>query len=257
MPVTTMGFEYSRKAVAHSDIDALHQDLLTGMNQFVRHSKPVILTVCTTGLGGAMQLKQYVEQHGDVSGFDVVPLAVSDDEQLRARMSAILNDTIIHCVVGAHDPLLYHIPFIAISEVFGVDPSRLPDLIHLRQKAKEAQRGQTDYEAVYAYLAEHLEHVEIEKLKKLLPAVIGQINSEMAALSFDTDLGLLVHLACAINRTLAGEGTPAILRREQVISGNRDAYRALRAIVRPLERAFKVIFNDDELAALLIIILKL
>ena len=257
MPITTVGFEFSRRAAVQGDIDALHRDFLTNVSGFISAKKPVILTLCSTGRGGAMQLKHYVEQHGDLESFEVIPLAIQDDDRLKAEMAAILNDTFIHCVIGSTDPKLYNIPFISISDVFASEQSRLPDLLHLRRQTKEKQRSQLDDEAVYAYLNEHLEHVEITKLKMLLPAAIGQINSEMAALSFDTDLGLLVHLACAINRLLAGEGTPAILRREQVIARNKDAYRTLRGIIKPLERTFKVIFNDDELAALLIIIYKL
>lgn len=257
MPITTVGFEFSRRAAAQGDIDTLHRDFLTNVSGFISSKKPVILTLCSTGQGGAMQLKHYVEQHGNVEEFEVIPLAIQDDDRLKAEMAAILNDTVIHCVVGSHDPKLYNIPFISISEVFSTEPARLPDLLHLRRQTKEKQRSQMDDEAVYAYLDEHLEHVEIAKLKALLPAAIGQINSEMSALSFDTDLGLLVHLACAINRLLAGEDTPAVLRREQVIARNRDAYRTLRGIMKPLERAFKIIFNDDELAAILIIVYKI
>jgi len=257
MPITTMGFEFSRRAAVQGDIDVLHRDFLSSISGLVTVNKPVILTLCGTGQGGALQLKQYLDQHGDDGDFDVIPLSTQDGEQLKAEMSAILNDTVIHCVVGTHDPGLYSIPFIPISEVFATDPDRLPDLLHLRSQTKEKRRSQMDYDVVYTYLDEHLEHVESVRLKKLLPVAIGQINSEMAALSFDADLGLLVHLACAINRILAGEDTPTILRREQVITLHRDAYRTLRGIVKPLERAFKIIFNDDELAALLIIIYKL
>jgi transcriptional regulatory protein LevR len=256
MPITTAGFEFSRKAAAQRDVDALHRELSADVRGFLTAKKPVIITLCTTGKGGALQLKQYVERYGDADAFEVIPLAIREEAQLKGEIAAILNETNIHCVVGTHDPQLFGIPFIPISDVFSVEPHRLPELIK-RQQTKEKQRGQVDYEAIYAYLREQLEHVEITKLQKLLPIALTHINSEMAELSFDAEIGLMIHLACAINRISAGETPPVSLQREQVIARNRDGYRILRGIVRPLERAFKVIFNDDELASLLIIIYKI
>jgi Transcriptional antiterminator len=257
MPITTTGFEFSRRAAILGDIDALHRDFLSEIGGLITAKKPIIVTLCGTGQGGAQQLKDYIEEHGSADGFEIVALAMHNENQLKEDMAAILNDTVIHCVIGVYDPQLFGIPFIPIGEIFSTDPAKLPDLLQLRNETKEKQRSKTDYEAIYAYLDEHLEHVEIEKLKKLLPVSIEQINSEVAPLSFDTEIGLMMHLACVINRSIAKETTPVNLFREQIISRNREAYRTLRGIAKPLERAFKIILNDDEIAAMLTIIYKL
>ena len=76
-------------------------------------------------------------------------------------------------------------------------------------------------------------------------------------MSIDTEVGLLMHLACSINRIVAKEPIPRNLHKDEIIHDNEDCYKKLLKVMKPLERSFGIIFTDDEMANLITIINKL
>lgn len=257
LPLVNVAFETARQAAMEGDLDTLYKNTLQNLSTTTGERPKVIVTLCATGEGGAQQLKRYIEQHGAAGDMAVVALPLYDEGMLRERLADIMKAATIHCLVGTHDPQLFGIPFISISQVLGAKPKELPAVLRMSRQAKEKEKSKMDFAAVFGYLDEQLDHVPGKLLQKNLPPVIEAINAAVAELSFDTEIGLMVHIACAVNRLLAGEPTPQNLHREQIIERYKPEYRKLVGILKPLEKSCKVIFNDDELVTILTIIYKL
>lgn len=255
-PLVELCFSMAREAAAEEDIDTAHRNILRLMEAFVKPKPKVIVTLCSTGEGGAQELKRYIERQGGAEGMKVVPLAFSDRERLREELLALGERAMVHCVVGPHDPKLFGIPFVSIAQVFEAPPERLPDLLELRRRDKERERSRSNFDAVYDYLSEHLERVDIGRLKRALPQAIEDINASILEMPFDTEVGLFLHIACNIERLLSGGQTPPHVQREQLLQKYAKAYKELRRILRPVEKAFKIILNDDELAYLITILFR-
>jgi transcriptional regulatory protein LevR/transcriptional regulator with AAA-type ATPase domain len=253
LPIIRLGVEWARKAAVTEDVDVLYQTMLQSFEASRPSQSRVIVTLCASGEGGAKELKHYIEQHGDVQDFQVVPLAMADQDHLRMNLQALQQKSIIHCIIGVRDPELFGIPFIPISEILGADPANLPQVLRFKNREK----NRIDFDEVFNYLGEQLEHVNIGKLRRHLPKVIEQINQDVEPMSLDTEIGLLMHIACNINRMLGKEPLLQNMRKEQILNSYDAVYKKILQILKPLERTFDVIFTDDELANLIMIIKKL
>lgn len=253
MPVTTVGIELARRTLTEDHLDNVLRQTLKSIGAAGMYHKKYIVTLCTTGKGGAEELKRYLERYGQLNGTEVVPMAVTDREALKDALKKLMNTGLILCVVGTFDPQLFSIPFLPISEVFRVRKENLPQLLRMEREAK----NQMDYDAMFAYLGEQLEHINMEKLKRLLPEVIREINEEVAELPLDTEAGLLIHLSCCIDRLIAKEPTTGNPRKKKILSAYDRELKQLLKIMKPLEKAFHVIINDDEIANILTMIYQL
>lgn len=257
LPITDFVLEMSQRAATEDNIDVLY----SGIMEFVSHQNQpvpnVIVTLCATGEGGATELKRYIEQYVANDAVKVVTLATSNREELREKLSQIMEYAKIQCFVGTYDPRMFGIPFVPVSEVFSSDPEKLFYILSVNRQEKEKQMERIDYEEIFQYMAEHLELVDISKLKKILPKVLTSINTEIVPLSSDTEIGLFLHIPCSIERLLEKEKVPICAKKSQIIKEYGNEYKKLLKILKPLEKTFSVIFNDDEIAVLLTIIFKL
>ena len=252
-PITTMGIELARKALVEENLDKVYQEALQDLNYLTKRSKNYIVALCTTGKGGAEELKRYIEKFGQLKDTEVIPLAISDRETLSETFKNIMKTGVILCVVGTYDPKLYSIPFISISEVFGTKKENLPKVLSLEKQAK----AKIDYDAMFEYLDEQLKFVNISKLKRVLPELLNSINVNIAELSLDTEVGLLIHIACCIDR-LIGKGTSVVnYRKKMILSKYADEFTTLLKIFKPVEKNFGIIVSDDEIANILTIIYQL
>ena len=118
---------------------------------------------------------------------------------------------------------------------------------------KEA-KAKIDYDAMFAYLGEQLTHTDIEKLRKILPDIMKEINSAFMELSLDAEAGLLIHISCCIDRLLAKQEVATNPRKAAILLQYDKEFKKLLKIVKPLEKTFHVIINDDEIANILTII---
>jgi Transcriptional antiterminator len=252
-PITLMGIEWARKAAITDDVNTLYQNILNTLQLNNKPMSKIIVTLCTTGEGGAQELKKYIEQHGEIHEMRVVSLATTDREQLRENLRSLQEQAVVHCIVGTVDPKLFGIPFIPISDVLSSDPCELPEILRFKNREK----SQINFDEVFNYLHEQLEDVDVKKLQKMLPPIIDQINCEIMRMSIDSEIGLLMHIACSINRMNAKESIPQNLHKEQILKTNEACYKKLLKILKPLERSFNVIFTDDEMANIIMIINKL
>ncbi|MGD0708137.1 MAG: PRD domain-containing protein [Anaerolineaceae bacterium] len=253
LPMSMVGIECARKAAVADNVDNLYQSIVNSLQQYGKPMDRVIVTLCTTGEGGAQELKKYIEKHGDIRDMKVIPLSIADFEQLRENLRMLQEQAIVYCIVGTNDPKLFSIPFIPISDVLGVDPSELPEVLRFKNRDK----SRINFDEVFTYLGEQLEHVEIKKLRKMLPQIIDQINDEITHMSLDTEVGLLMHIACYLNRVNGKEPIPQNLHKDQILENNDACYKKLLKILKPLERSFEILFTNDEMANIIMIIKKL
>lgn len=252
-PITLASIELARRATSADDVDILYQNVIQNFQNFTKSLKQIIVTLCTTGEGSAQELKKYIEKYGEVQEMEIVSLSTVDQGQLHDQIQALQTNAIIHCIIGVNDPKLFGIPFISISDVLGADPAALPQILRL----KIHEKNRIDFDEVFDYLGEQLEHVDIKKMQRTLPPVIEQINRDILYMSIDTEIGLLIHIACSINHILAKDPIPKNIHKEQILKDHSKCYKSLLRIIKPLEHTFGIIFSDDELANIIMIINKL
>ena len=252
VPVTTLGIELARRTLTENDPDKILQSTVESIDGLDCYRK-YIVTLCTTGKGGAEELKRYIEKYGQLEDTEVIPISVTEKELLRDNLKHLMTTGVVQCIVGTYDPGMFAIPFLPISEVFGARKESLPRLLRLEKEAK----AKIDYDAMFAYLGEQLTHTDIEKLRKILPDIMKEINSAFMELSLDAEAGLLIHISCCIDRLLAKQEVATNPRKAAILLQYDKEFKKLLKIVKPLEKTFHVIINDDEIANILTIIYQL
>ncbi len=260
VPGTLIALDCSRKASSMISLEELYESVINSyqaafaqvLESYERQTNhKVIITLCMSGRGGAVQMKNYLEKHMTLDNIDVLPLAISDHAYLLEEINRIKQNHEILYVIGTYNPHLYGIPFISISRLFETPADKLDMLLTIDSIAREPS---VDYNAIYGYLMEQLPELDIRKLKKLLPRAIARIKKSAQGLSQDQELGLFVHIACMIHRIQAGQKMPINVNREKILSRSKRMYNDLRDILRPLEEEFEVMISDDEMANIISII---
>lgn len=260
LPATLIALDCSRKASAIDSIDDLYQTVKDTYTEnysvaklsYQRQShRALIITLCMSGKGGAVSMKNYLEANLKLDEIDLVPMAISDRDYLLKEVNRLKKEHEILCIVGTYDPKLYQIPFISIAKLFETPVDKLPMLLAL----EELEFSPTvNYQGIYEYLSEQMPSLDMKALKKRLPKAINKLKKTTNGLTQDQELGLFMHIACSIYRIQQGEKSPANIHKDSVLLKNKRLYNDIKDILADLEEQFEINFNDDELANIICII---
>lgn len=254
IPITLLGIDIARKCSMESDVDLVYHSAnldFQNFNQRNNQRNSVIITLCHTGEGGALQLKNYIDQYSHL-GMKTIAFAISNRDALVKEVMNLKRIYNIHAFVSTYDPKLLGIPFIPISEVFRVKPEQI-DRILLFEPIHSTS---INYEQVYNYLEEQLKYTSISKLKTVLPECMDGL-SLLYSLNEDQILGIFVHMACLIERSLSGEVAKKNPDTQKIITALEDDYKAIAKILKRIEKTFKIIIGDHEIANLIMMVKKI
>ncbi len=251
IPITLIGIDVARRCSMETDIEYVYHIVSQEVNQSMKvtPSRRVIITLCHTGEGGAVQLKNYIDQYSHL-GMRTIALSVSDRKELLDEISEIQQRYEIYAFVGDYDPKLLGIPFISIQKVFENRSEVLDKILLFEPVGTETFNS---YENIYSHLEKSFEYTSINKLKNVLPNVIDEI-SDQYKLPSDQQIGLFIHLACVIERILARRDAEIKLDGQKIIDSNPDDYRFIRRVLKRVENVFKIIINDNEVATVIVIV---
>ena len=254
IPITLIGIDIARKCSMESDIDYVYHTAnleINKMNRSEEKHSDIIVTLCHTGEGGAIQLKRYIKQYSKL-GMKVIPLAISKRDKLLKEVIELQRTYRIHTFVGTYDPKLLGIPFISIGKIFENSQESLDKILMFEPVESNA----IDYSEVYKYFEEQFKYVSIPKLKTILPDVLDEFGI-LYTMSEDQRVGLFMHLACLIERLLDGNSAIENSEKSKIITVFKDEYNLTRKVLRRLEKNFNVIIDDNEIATIIMIIKKI
>lgn len=260
IPFTLVALECAQRASEGEDLDSVYKEVLRNCRDtlsLMRDSyqrmeqKKIIVTLCMTGQGGAVQIKKYLEKNTELKDTQIIPLAVSDREVLLKRINTLLEKHEIIGLIGTYDPKIHNIPFISIAKLFETPVEKLPLLL---ASPEEKTDTEVNYEEIYEYLKEQLPDLNIQKLRRHLPRAVSLIKKSSGGLNEAQELGLFMHLACSVSRLQAGQELGSNRRKEQIISHHKKLYGSIKEILKPMETAFNIKYNDDAVAGLIEIV---
>ena len=253
-PITLLGLDVARKCSQETDLEYVYHTTMREMKTMLQMNdsrKEIIITLCHTGEGGAFQLKQYIDQYSNL-GFKTVPLAISKREELISQVMALKKIYRIHCFVGTYDPKLMGIPFVSMTKVFENKPEAIDKILMF----EPIQSKQLDYSAVYSFLEEQFKCISVSKLKSILPSIIDELEI-IYSLSADQKVGLFVHIACLLENCKQGVCKQACKDADTILEDYPEDFKVVSKVLKPLEKAFKVIIDDNQMAAIIMILNKL
>jgi transcriptional regulatory protein LevR/transcriptional regulator with AAA-type ATPase domain len=259
LPMTLLALDAIIKLNNEESLDDVHKSILNnGFGSFAKlkdeyerldnTNKKVIVTLCASGSGSAIQMKQYIEKHMNLSNIQVVALAASDKKVMLDNINNYRKNGEILCVVGTYDPGLYDIPFISVGKLFNTPVDKLDLLLTVEPIHDEEL---IDYKALYEYLDKQLEYVNIYKIKNTIHKTIKKMTKKTRILGADEEMGLFLHIACLINRIKSGSELPINIHRDALLSKNKRTYNDIKDIIVDLEEDAEVVIGDDEIATII------
>lgn len=255
-PITLAGIDIARKCSMETDLDTIFHTASQDISNFVTKNfgnqrNSVIITLCHTGEGGAMQLKHYIDQYSKL-GMKTIALSISNRDGLINEVVNIKKIYNIHAFVGTYDPKLLGIPFISIVDVFASSSDNLDRILQFIPNINSS----INYEQVYSHLQEQLKYTSITKLKETLPSIVDELTV-MYSLDTNQILGIFMHIACAIEYILSGNKIRKQIDADSIIRKLPEDYKAVSKILKKLEKEFKIIIDDNEIATILMMVKKL
>ena len=251
IPITMIGIEAAHKCAMEKDVDSAHHLLcqeLRGFGFEDNHRNSVIITLCHTGEGGAVYLKNYIDQYSNL-GIKTIAMEFTDRKALLKEIMSLKKAYSIHAFVGTYNPKLLGIPFLSISALLEVSPENLDRILMFEPLSLPYM----NYAKVYDHLAEQFKYASISKIKSVLPQVVDELAGTYS-LDSEQTLGLFIHLACAIERILSGKYVEKNSDAKELVNALDEDYRTIARIVKQLEKAFKIIIDDNEIGTLIMIL---
>ena len=261
VPITLIALDCTRKVMMDGSLDDIHNNLMNSYtallpinqeNYYKVNSKKVILTLCMSGKGAAIQIKSYIEKHIQLNDIQVIPLSGIDKDVLIEEVNNFKEKYDILCVIGGYDPQLLGIRYLPITDIFQNEARELKQLLNLNSSNIEFN---DNFDAIFNHLKEELVLVDIDKLKIHLIKIIDEINHTQGCnFTQEQRLALMIHIACCIERIHEKAIIPVKVFKDDIISKNYDLYKCIKKNLSIIEEEFNVKFDDNEFANLISII---
>ena len=254
IPITLVGIDVARKCSMESDIDYVYHMANLEINKMRENTEKhnnIIVTLCHTGEGGAIQLKNYIDKYSNL-GMKTIALSISARDELLKEVTTLKRMYNIHSFIGTYNPKLFGIPFISIEKIFESTKEDLDRILMFHPVKSKL----SDYNKIYEHLEEEFKYVSISKLKTVLPGIIDEF-SLLYSLTEDQRMGLFMHLACLVERLLQGKSAKNNKYKDKIISIFEDEYQSTVKILKVLEKTFKIIIDDNEISTIIMIIKKI
>ncbi len=209
------------------------------------HREKVIFTVCSTGEGTAVYLKNVVDKalkKNGVEGVTVIEFNIGDKVKAVDNMKRIAGERDITAIVGSINPEMSDVPFIGLMEVVtGNGLEKVLSLVlggvHIKTDIKDEDRTMV-YGAIMDALDDNLNFFSGKKMMPFLDKYAGIIENENG-IKLDNHVYTLftMHIAYAIERLKFSERTVAV-------AGNENP------LVKAVYDDYGVVLEEDELKVL-------
>lgn len=245
------------KRLLESDRYTFKQNIVnTGINYLPK----VIITVCITGQGTAIKLKEIIEKRFDFHSYvKTVALDVKSFNEFDYKVKEIASKKEIVCVVGVSRPNAISVPFISIDEMlFGEGFKRLGNLLRkygVTERDNEQRSNKVinissrnvELRLVTEALDNYLNFLDG---KKLVPNVLSTIEKIEKLLGMKMNRGnfvtLLIHLCCMVER-LIFDKTLNEDKAKRVNSGRLELINNIKESISELEKAYNIKVPHTEL----------
>lgn len=260
IPLTLIALEIARRVDDGLSLEELHQAITDSMTDTLqvtqqihrRETRPrAIITLCMSGEGAALVMKDYIEQKGNIQDTEVVALALSDKRRLFSALKRLKKRFEIVCIVGTYNPHIFGIPFVSIATLYTTPIEQLEVAMYLQENVETFS---PTYEEVYHYLKEQQPGLDVTALKRYLPSFVKKLKSEVGGLKLNQEVGLFVHMASLISRLQTGGQVPKNPNTDRIITSQKRLYYQLVELLQPLEEEFGVTFPEDELANIISVV---
>ncbi|GEA30181.1 sigma 54-interacting transcriptional regulator [Clostridium diolis] len=249
MVSTPIVLEATRKATLKASLEEIY-DCCINLNPHIVRSyadnfsinstlkKKVIITACITGQGTAIKLKPIVEEKLEITSndIDILNIDIVNKKKFNHNIQKIKAEKDILAVVSAVKPDDESLLYISTSDIFD------------KKKVELLKSRLNLIEEIYDMREVIGENVNIDSYKYIecfRSFYIRLVNNKVE-LNSSALIGLILHIACVIERMLSGEKIIYRKYSEKMLDENKDKYNFVREILKPMEEAFNIEISVKE-----------
>lgn len=241
--------EATRKAMMGSSLDDIYIDVagISGYgdeneNSQERHQeKPrfAIVTVCTTGEGSAIAIKNFLQGHlkFDSRIFEVIPVNLVGKEDIKARLHAISMEREVLCIISPFN-IDVKLPRFSLEEVLNLKA------VKKIQNIIDTQTTYLKMGDTLKYMLKNVDGLKVYKdVRDFVMAIESKLNVKM---DMDRLIGVTLHISYVIDRLVQDNVKIEYIDKEAYIRQHEDMYRVIRSEIRSLEKKYDISISDDE-----------
>lgn len=255
IPITLVGLEVGRKSLIHDNLDDIYHNAISDLEYLNKKSEvdkqDMIITLCHTGEGGAVQAKDYIEEYSHL-GLAIKAMSISDRDALADEVQRLRKIYHIRAFIGTYNPKLFGIPFISLQKIFENKHQDLDKVLSFLPVNTNAKF----FDQIYSYYQKELKYTAVDKLKETMPQLMEQLEDQYQ-LNKDQQIGVFTHIVGIIENIHSGKERQDIdLTNKNLAELNNDI-KYLSHCLKPIEKNFDLVFNISDLYTIIAILKKL
>ncbi|MFD3157561.1 sigma 54-interacting transcriptional regulator [Haloimpatiens sp. FM7330] len=254
MVSTPLVLEAVRKAnISDMDLESIYNSLkdFKGYSTFmdrdeVKNEDGVIITICSTGEGAAVKLKELVEDiiyNVTDSNIPVIPIGIKD---LKKQIDDISEQKQIIASIGIVNPKI-NVPFISLESLInGEGEKALKDIIRNNNiKIVESDENIMVKDLCEDSLKQFLTYLNPDKVISVLMDFVSVLEKEMKKkFSNSMSIRLIIHTGCALERMVLKDGLKYEYDKSKL---DKDILQYIKKAVCVFKDTLNIKLNDDEI----------
>jgi transcriptional regulator with AAA-type ATPase domain/transcriptional regulatory protein LevR len=258
MVSTPMVLEATRRAMMDTTLEEVYQSVIDFspyigrmydnhklMNQTQRNN--VIITACITGEGTAIKLKSIIEnsllrgQNKWSELPDILPIDIMNLDDYNQKLHMIQQKKKIIAVVSNVKPQNQNLHYISTEDLLlGNGISQLNHMITTHEDPDFFHR-------MHQVIQDHVE-IQTDTYMHAFQEFLFILQNENIFLDQSILSGLILHIACVIEKSLQGNVSNQFPVDQTVLDQNQNTYSILKKAFIPFSQAFKIEFPKFEYA---------
>lgn len=213
--------------------------------QYFPSKDNVIITLCSTGQGSALKLKNMIQEkiNMDTENFQIIPMAMDNTKVIFHYINNISKNSNVIAIIGTINPNIYGIPFISVYDFLnGVGIGVLENIIN------SVNNKPAYYNEIFDMLKNEVGDIDIDKFKSCCNTFFDKVTIDIRVrLNKDKIVGLIMHLFCCISRLRQKIKCRDFKNKQRIFDCFNKEYIVIKQILKDFEDTFEIIFTEDEI----------
>lgn len=246
--------EATRKSMIGYSLDEIYRETLEVNNLYdnnildykpdIEEKKLAIVTICTTGEGGAKAVKGLLERKltFDKNLIEIVPMNYVGKESIYVRIKRLKQKYEIICFAGPFALEVSYPQFMLSDVIDGDAVQEIQKLINIEKT----------YVKMEETLDRQLKNIDGKMVLKDIKRFNRTVTEGLQVnISTDILIGITFHIACMLDRLKENKSIESFADREKYIEKHVHIYKIVKNACAFLNTKYSIMISDDEICCLM------
>ena len=226
------------------EVNSLYEENVSNYDRDKEEKKLALITVCTTGEGGAKTMKGLLDGNltFDKKVVEIVPINLIGKENIYDRIENLKNKYEIICFVGAFKLEVNYPQFTLEQVIDGESTEEIQKLIDIEETYLKME------ETLHRELKNINAKIVLRHIKAFSKTVSEELNIKI---STNILIGIALHIAAMLDMSGKRKAIVEFEGKEEYIKSNSKLYNVVKKAFLPLSKKYLIDLSDDEICYLM------